>query len=774
MNTLRILIFLALKLLFISWGAASELSFKPIATLPQPIAQQVIAISPITKSKLDQQYLVASASGQLAFLDANRDKFTMLNHQLPSNEPLSNQLLGDQLASETEGKTLLAIALHPNFNTREQEGYHAFYTAHQAPVNKANNKTNRIFDRQINADTLTQEIVIQEWQLSDNIEQGGATIREVLSIGLPTPETTKVQLAFNPYHKAWDDNFGLLHIGLSAIEGFVTSPLYSGAILRIQPKAFGLKAYTIPQSNPFITKAEINPEIYRFKLSRLGNFIWPNRTEETLWIDHQDKQTRKISRASIPISTVFQFDNRNINEHQILAYYSRQADTLYGSTFVVSDHQDQPYLTSLTKNATEDGYQLTPLIALNTPLPVKLFNGANDEVLMYHPATGTLSSLVIALADSTNSEALTTEPYTGNLRTGNLSTGNSNIGHSNAGIDKFVVILLILMLTSWGSWLIYRKINAQRFSVTSFYQQQFKHLELSSDQRIVHLFKAHQSIPSKSLTLSNISTIKLLLNNIAIVEITPQQGMTNDFANIWRQTCNIEKREKMVTGKLRHIQLAFLDSDKQIYLVSLYLRKGDNRISKASYQTANSQLVDWAWRLSALIAPETTEIRDTTADESLEKSRRINTIQSNEVDVKQTSEKVTEPLTEHLAEPLTEPLTDHLTKQSSEAFNKTKQAKESASAEHVDMPTLKTMLIRQPVSDKTIAEPTIPEPSITEPTISAPATEPTVSQNDELSRGQTDAQLIAALEKLASLKKQNYLTKEEFEQAKAKLLNDLI
>ncbi|REL31460.1 SHOCT domain-containing protein [Thalassotalea euphylliae] len=714
MNTLRIIIFLAFYFLLVAWSSSAELSFKPFATLPKHIAEQVIAIYPT--SKYDQHFIVASASGELFILNASKGQ--------PELTPLNHNLL-----TENDNSRLLAIALHPNFDTREQNGYHKFYSAHQVAIDQANTKASRIVGRQFNKDSLEQDIVLKEWQLSDSINLEEVTVREVLRIGLPTSNTAKVQLAFNPYHRAWDDNFGLLYVGLSAIKGFATSPLYSGSILRIKPEQFGLKPYTVPPTNPYVENAEINQEIYRFRLSQLGHFTWPDRVNETLWIDHQDEQTHKISRASNPLSTVFRYKNLEISEFQILPYYGNQADQLFGSTLVVSVHQDQPYLVSLTKHASSNDYQLTPIIPLGVELPVKLFHDAVGGVLMYQPSTGILSRLVNNLADS--KETLVTD--------------------SNTGLDKLIVFLIMLSLTSWGLWHTYRKINKRRFSVTSFYQQQFNHLELSNDDSVIHLFKPHQSVPSKSLAIGNLAGIKLLINNISVVELSHQQGMTNDFDNIWRQTCNVEKREKMTDGKLRHIQLAITDNERQIYLVSLYLRKGDNRISKASYQAALINAVDWAWRLSTLVAPETTEQRETSSDVIIDKSRPIKTrktfLNCSALANTKASSALSGDNTINVSDK------DKGEKCSEESKVETK-AKQIADTNHEQ---------KTDVNDFHLLS-----------TANTTEESRALAENNGLTRGQTDAQIILALEKLVSLKKQNYLTEEEFEQAKAKLLNGLM
>ena len=692
MNALRIFVFFALIFLLTPVSTGSQLTFKAIAKLPEHIAQQVIAIAPV--SKYQQHYLIAIATGELLILDANNDEATLTS--------LDNKFLGN-----SENSQLLAIALHPNFSIREQDGYHTFYSAHQVTTESA--EATRIFDPQLEASAIKQDIIIQEWQLSEDIQLEESTSREVMRIGLPTKVTAQVQLAFNPYHKVWDDSFGILYIGLSAIEEFQSLPLYSGSILRIKPQQFGLKPYTVPPTNPYTNRDDINPEIFKLKLAKLSYFVWPDRANDTLWVDHLDQQSHRISQLSIPTATVHNYESLDVSAHQILPYYGRQTDILFGTTLVVSQLQGQTYLTSLTKPMSGGSYQLTPILPLASQTPVKLFNDTNGDALIYQPSSGVLSRLINEAAATANSETLVTSP--------------------NSGIEKLIVILMILSLSSWAFWLTFRKVKDKKLSITAYYQQQYSHLELSGDQKVLQLFKAQESVPTKSLPINGVDSIKLILNAITIAEFNQQRGMTNDLANIWRQACSVEKRQKMVTSKLRHIQMEISNKEGEVYSVSLYLRKGDSRISKASYQVAVANVIDWAWRLSQLIAPATTEQREQIKEtEVIDKSRPIK------------------------ARKL------HFTKPSGSATSVTKDS--TSAVNNTDSVTQKL--------------PTKSQTKDSQAQVRDSQTQPNNVENDKVAQGQTDAQIILALEKLVKLKKQDFLTEEEFKQAKTKLLNGLM
>ena len=120
-----------------------------------------------------------------------------------------------------------------------------------------------------------------------------------LEINLPSKDYYVSQLSFNPYLPSWDDNYGLLHIGLANDSKPQQNPLLSCAILRINPEPFGLKTYTTPIDNPFIRNQSIADEIIALGLGKLNKFLWQKNNIQQVIVHQQINKQQMLSAINI-------------------------------------------------------------------------------------------------------------------------------------------------------------------------------------------------------------------------------------------------------------------------------------------------------------------------------------------------------------------------------------------------------------------------------------------------------------------------------------------
>ncbi len=248
------------------------------------------------------QYFIANAVGQIYFFDNTEKLHSVLD-------------LSTQHSKEAPSIRLTAVELHPNFASQGQLGSGTFYTAHIEVLDKTS-RTKRLQERSSEL-KLEFDAVITEWQFnSDNYQELDLnTKREIVRIAVPDNTITIKQLSFNPYIKSWHEDFGLLHIALSGEKSW-QKPLYSGVLLRINPARFGLRNFTVPNSNPYIKESTIQDEIFMLGGQNIKQFMWPDKNRDDILLSHRFKEKSLLSmitghddwRASEPEDIVYQRD----------------------------------------------------------------------------------------------------------------------------------------------------------------------------------------------------------------------------------------------------------------------------------------------------------------------------------------------------------------------------------------------------------------------------------------------------------------------------------
>jgi mono/diheme cytochrome c family protein len=168
-----------------------------------------------------------------------------------------------------------SFAFHPEF---EKNGL--FYTTHTEPAGT------RPADFAY-ADSIPVKLqwIVEEWQ-TDNpqTEVFEGKSRELFRIDMVTQIHGMQEIAFNPYAKNGDDDYGLLFIGLGdggAVEqGYDFIPrgkeMAWGKVYRIDPKGRNSKngRYGIPASNPFVGDPKAIQETYAMGFRNANRIHW--------------------------------------------------------------------------------------------------------------------------------------------------------------------------------------------------------------------------------------------------------------------------------------------------------------------------------------------------------------------------------------------------------------------------------------------------------------------------------------------------------------------
>jgi hypothetical protein len=673
-------------------------------------------------------YYIANKKGQLYIVDEGKIKTPAIVDfsQLKKNK--NNQY-----------KQLNTIVLHPNFAFRDQPGFATFYTAHVESAQQ-DPQTKRLSVQQSTVDYLF-DTVVTEWQFNlANLQKVNLNSqREIIRIALPEGNEGINQLAFNPYKKSWDDNFGFLYLSLTQSKTLKNHPLYSGAILRIKPNKFGQKAYTFPADNPFVSDTTIANELFIIGIGKIEQFIWPQKNNNNLLISHKKNNQSMLSFSDR--SHDWQQDEYKTaiinNEHlpSLMVYRGRALTALRKKIILIhknvgadnknwqistTDFMETDYLKNNKKgpNITAVWQLSSDIIASKNTIKVQA--GNKNELLLIDKT----SQFIYGIDQkpeiiSTKKEA----PQT-------LAAPTSS--------NTLLFIFLSLFLLVGATYLV-RYYQKKKKSSSRLIKNSYSRVEISTSNASLSLFKHRQKTADITFKITDITSIEIKLNNIAIHTMKAKTNsvpnhasfqasnavMSNEIETQIRTCFSGTHQEKMVTDKVRNISLLITSNQKKAYLVTLYLRKGNHRFTKSTWSKIIEDLLNLVWVFAEIVAVD-----------KIEKRTFI-------------------PKVDPQCLPL--PFAQQT----------------NAPASETKAPNVQALIPKnispKNISAKVLAQKTFGTNKKTE--------EQAVQQND--TKNSTlphliDTELINALEKLVNLKKQGFLTDSEFDLAKKKVLKDLI
>ncbi|MCJ8321083.1 MAG: SHOCT domain-containing protein [Colwellia sp.] len=682
---LQSLVFLGLFALPFLSHASTKYKTHQIANLKHNMVVDPQWLLPIANPNDKQQFYLADKSGKI---------------YLAEDGELRSQLLLDlstvNNADAPHEVALTSFVLHPDFAFRDQAGYGKFYTAHVGK-RSVERKTKRLQVRQENIE-YHFDAVITEWQFNpinhEIIEPSSQ--REILRISIVDSVNHIKQLAFNPFKKSWNDDYGLLYFSLLPEKSLKSLPLYSGTILRIKPERFGRKNYTVPTNNPFLKDSEINDEIILLGAQNIRTFIWPQKNNEKLSVLHHYNNQEILSVAELRSdwrTTAPQHHISFVNTiNNIVLYQGRVLSSLRKNLLFLQNKNQQWSLHSLLLSDKNDVQpQIETILDVPKNSNLVIFTDTFNELLLLDQN----NSLIYRITQE-NSAAAGTE----------VTQQESSVGL--AAITFLLIIFIIFFFV--------RSKNARK-GLSSLVQRSYAHMEVSQSKQQIGLYRRHQTTTETILNITDLQSSKINLNDVVISTINKESGLGFSDAQELdlRENFAREYKDKMIDDKVRQISLTLNDS-KQDYSISLYARKGNQRVTKKRYKDVIEELVDWCWLIARSINGQNTGQR--TPRPTLKSTAPKPTNDGGT----QTNKKAN----------------------NQEAINKViaKMSSKTQTAQKNDL--LVNTNPRRPLSD--------------------------VSNHN----GMIDAELVNALDKLVKLKQQGFLTDDEFTKAKEKLLRNLI
>lgn len=567
----------------------SELELSAIANLDKAALKNDAWHTVLPVLGDENQYFIATHAGKV--------------YQLNNSEITQTAFFDLKLAlNDPEIIALTAITLDPNFNYRDRDGYHSFYTAHIEASKKdkpklapKNNQANVPFDA-----------VVMRWQLTYMPNQAPklSQQREVIRIAIQQTQEHIQQLSFNPYVEAWQEDFGLLFIALAQSDTLKSEALYAGAILRIIPKRYGLQNYTIPVNNPFAKTADVANEIIFIAGQKTEQFDWIKKNTYSLLVqlNQQDNSVlvqAKIGddwREAIPQTQIKKRLSAVNTQSSTLLYHGRELKTLWGKVLHLQETENvwQLQASALSSPVNSEGaLQNSPhnLINLHTNKPTQfsLHQKHDGELLLLEHNQQRLYAIKAPETVITNAQVI-----------------DNTISPSNNNRVLVFMVFSIFILAGYF-WYLRRNIDKKQ----DFLHEQWANFDVNPATQSLSLYKRHEQGVEQIISITSLTSSELLLNDkvISTISADPAQAFSADLESNVLAIFAKEHRLKMIDEKQRKIQLCLIDDQNTRYLFCLYFRLGNIRHTKLKYQQVINKVIDWQWLFAQYINPKATTKR---------------------------------------------------------------------------------------------------------------------------------------------------------------------
>ncbi|QOL26197.1 SHOCT domain-containing protein [Thalassotalea sp. LPB0316] len=532
----------------------------------------------LIKVPQQERFFAFTQTGEIYLLGVEESSELVVHHQ---------PILNLQQALAVESVDLLAVALHPSFSTDGQAGHTTFYTAQRIP-----------FERQSGAVRLAQQsdkniydVVVTEWvYLAHSQAVAVNSKRELFRIASSNRDFGVEQLSFNPHIKPWQDNFGLLHVLLSASKS-ATSPLYSGSLLRINPTPFGLKQYTVPINNPYKQQSNLIDELVLHNIEQPKALVWQKNSHNDFLLHHYHQGHPVVSSVGLgenmlAIKPEYQFFIKDKQLFSGLHYFStNQLDTSPTYLTTRNDNNQLSHVSFVEQQAKLANSSLLDNVTI--PRNSHLIKVAEPIMALYAKSERLLTVVNYQLAQG----AQQSEVSIGDVET-----------HRN-GLFLYLTFAILISLIIWLN----REKLIEEHAKRKIRQQYGKVSIIDGE---ISLYNRHQETIALTLASQDIASSELLLNQQRVNLVDRQANpFSNETETEVKGAFNREYHLKMYGKRVRQVQLCLTDKQGKKYLICPYFRIGDQRYTRLHFKPSLALLIDFQWQLSTLINPQATPER---------------------------------------------------------------------------------------------------------------------------------------------------------------------
>ncbi|WP_286234323.1 hypothetical protein [Thalassotalea sediminis] len=569
-------LFLCIGLLCPSFTNANSLEF---TSQSLPLDPTLDNLSRVLFIPQHPEYLLAyNDNGNISLINSALQTSSLLI----STDDISNRLI-----------RFTALTLHPNFAAIKKHGSLIFYSAHLESSASDVKKVKFQLDKN---KTHPFEAVIYEWQLA--MEEDKLTLvkekkREVLRIPVPDSDTYIKSLSFNPYIKSWQKGFGHLFIITASNKHHANHAIFSGSLLRINPQQFGLRQYTVPHDNVLFNQTNLPHELVATGLGNIEHFAWVKNNENQYVYGEYLNTNIQIRKASLGDNFIAKqpepenlLSLEKIDSNFIYARKSTLNNDNYPLVFL--QKSDQHWLIKASPLSANVGSTTLASISFE-----QLSIDAKPQLLLNNAQNLTIVDLTSKIILKANNSTLTTP-------TTFVPVQNSN------GVNLYLLVLVIIIGVLVLA-VLFRQDEKYK-DAKKLLRSHYASFSIDKKRASLLLFKRHEKTASDVVSIAKIVKSDIFLNDTLLNTVDPTSAFSNQQEAALNQAFQQEKRHKMIDNKVRKITLTLHLSDKSTKQLCLYLREGNQRLTKARFEQVQEQLIDWCWLISRQLC-STTEKR---------------------------------------------------------------------------------------------------------------------------------------------------------------------
>jgi len=526
-------------------------------------------------------------SDELWLLSKSGYIYTLSNGKLNSENSIH---LGEYLNRLEHFEQLV---LHPNFLRKEEVGYYTFYTAH---VEKsAYNKTREGFESKNK--TFSFDIVFLEWKMT-SIEPLSIKKppRQVHRLASPSKHALKF-LGFNSQLKPWHKNAGLMHFVFTKLDGFESHPIYSGSVHLIDPLPFGLKPFSVPKSNPFTAETDLANTTVLSGIGNIEQAFWSKSSEDSIIL----KRTQEERLVLSEIKYGQDYRNKQIQARGISFVDSGIKTNLVQYNGNALSHLQNKHVY-LSKSSA---WQLRGMSfdQYNKPETVSKINshqlGENDDLSLFY-INKTDQLLVLNNDEKT-------------IITLSLQTENQppNQEQESTEWQKYKTIFYSVFIFALLA-IFYGMMRKSELSlIKKMLYKQFAKFSISTCGNTLSLYQRHQVKPSNTIAITDITFAELILDDqtFKLFDLANNITINNQREYDLQKVITAIKRHKMTDDKVREVHLNLTTKNKKSFRGCIYLRKGNQRLTKVKYTETLEHSLILFWHLAATHFPDSTEKR---------------------------------------------------------------------------------------------------------------------------------------------------------------------
>ena len=676
---------------------------------------ELSAIAELSPVKLGQDewhsVIKVNGSEEEYLLATKSGKIYILN-----NGQINNSALLDLTAAfnKRDISTLTAIALDPSFNYRNRKGYRTFYTAHV----EANNQDNKAkFSTKLanlpkidNIKNLPFDSVITRWQYNNSPEQLAKVTMQHEVIRIPIPQKEDA----------------IKQLSFSPY----TEPWHEdfGLLYVLTAKS---KANFLSQ-NPLYagTVLRIKPE--RFGLQ---SYTVPVNNPFIKQPEIQNEIALLIGRDVMSFNWIkngtysLLMQLNGLEKNQLIQAklgddWREKSSTPLIKAKLASTKNNSNALLYYGRELKELWGKVLQLRATDNSWQLQALSLSSEEQSQTSPSFSihnlldTTKTARFSAHRSNDNELLLldhNQQILFNIKTAkivvNEKTKSNKVPVSTTKDDDNNNLMILIIIISLGLFTFAWYLRNNLGRKPHFLSQQWVNFDINKAKKSLTLYKRHHQTTKQVVEISSLKSSKILLNDevISIISSDKDQAFSSAIEEQVLAAFAKEHRLKMIDEKQRKIQLYLTDNQDKEYSLCLYYRVGNIRHTKLKYSNVIDKVIDWHWLFAQYINADNTG------------KRRV------KVKLK------------------TEVTNSAAKKTNSSTTILTQKTENEQQTEITKSPRSKNKNIENPKTFEAINN---------------------IGANQ-------DTELVFALDKLVEMKKQGYLSEEEFNTAKTKILKDL-